>query len=353
MKNITISSALLISLLLGIPAVCSASYLGPAEMFNAYAISSINYGSVDIEGVVGSAGDTTFQGSDVGHKNNSSEYSMYAGGNVSLSDHHVYNGGIEAGGGVELQNIGMSIYGAGFSNNDTHKISSGDNFTGSDGTVGDIYATGTISTTSLNTGTQNPGSAFSASVDHDQITSDILNASSTYAAARANGSVIDQYGTLIFTGGSDLNIFNVSAEKLSNSDAWKFSGLGTFVLNILGTELLIETFSGFQFTDGASSDMLIYNFVQAVDLDIRGSLYGTVLAPLANTYLDGSGVLNGSIYTNELIGDGQINAIYFDGIGPEIDEIAQVPAPTTLSLFGIGLLAQLRRNRKNLAATKG
>jgi len=320
-----------------------ATPLGSADMFNAYATGSINYGSVDIEGVVGSAGNITFLGGDVGRHNNTSEYSMYSGGNVSLTKHHVYNGGIEAAGDVNVQKIGMSVYGSGFSDNDTHKIRSGANFEGHDGTVGDIYASGSITTdSSINTGTTNPGSSFAPSVNHAQISTDIQNASSAYAAADVNGSIDNVYGKLVFNGGSELNVFDISAQALSDSHTWEFSGLGTFVLNILGTNLTLETFSGFSFTNGASREMLLYNFIQAIDLNIRGRLDGSILAPLATTNLDGSGVLNGSIYTKALIGKGQINSVSFNGTGTT----SSVPNPATLTLMLIGFAGLFSRYRK-------
>ena len=44
-----------------------ATPLGTAEIFNAYSRTNFNYGSVDIEGVIGAGGNIVYQGGDTGH----------------------------------------------------------------------------------------------------------------------------------------------------------------------------------------------------------------------------------------------------------------------------------------------
>jgi len=472
MKNITISSTLLISLLLGIPVVCSASYLGPAEMYNAYAISSFNYGSTDIQGIIGSGGDINYDGGDVGSTADpvTNPYSIYSGGNVTLTGHAVKNGGIQADGAVTTTdtsiagdiNSGSSVTitrgsmasGATIDNDGdltTNNFqvqgtvtSQGSVSITSGSTLGPINATGNVTTSKAGLGgditsegqieikegsmasplnfTSNgdfkannnlikghvhtggtftgksgsivgtveavggrgPGNTYyiapanmvegaaatapnvsiaahqSDAIDHGAIADAILNASSTFASMPANGTVSEPYSNQwLFSGSSDLNIFDIDGSTLGFFDSLTFDGLAgaAFVLNVAGTEINygLGKAGGFHFLNDLfefDPSKILFNFFEAEILNIHGSLHGTVLAPLADVTTDGSGTIFGSLYADNISGTSQINSIYFDGSSPEIGEIAQVPAAATLSLFGIGLLALLRRNRKNLAATK-
>ncbi len=340
-----------------------AGPLNTAGMFNVYASGSINYGSVDIEGVVGSAGDITFSnGGDIGQHNNSNEsgraneYSVYSGGDVSLNNFQLYNGGIQADGNVNVQNFGMSnmVNGTnqGFSGDDAHKIVSGGNVYGRNGTVGDVYANGSIDMdSSITTGIKTAGAAFSSSIDYGQVNSDMLAASAAYGSMASTTSYTYGWGgnQLIFTGVDDLNIFDVTAEALTNANGWKFAGTGTIVLNILGnlasnTSLALNGEST-QFTGGLAADMVLYNFSTALELDITGSIFGSVLAPLATTYADGSGTLWGSLYTNNLTGIHQINEVAFNGVGASSTPVS-TPATLPLLLAGlVGLFWQTRRKR--------
>ncbi|MDH5302380.1 MAG: choice-of-anchor A family protein [Gammaproteobacteria bacterium] len=94
-------------LLLAFAAPLQATTLQAVGQFNAYAISSFNYQSTDIEGMIGSGGDVTYVGGDVGRNNVSSPYSIYSGGNVLLQGHAVKNGGIQANGSVTTTDVGI------------------------------------------------------------------------------------------------------------------------------------------------------------------------------------------------------------------------------------------------------
>ncbi len=368
-----------------------ATPLGSADMFNAYSLTTFNYGSVDIEGVIGAGGNIVYQGGDTGRKADSSTpYTVYGGGDVTITNHHVYNGGIQARGKITVSGSGIdggistkdsadltggnynnetivsekdtTLRSATFSNGTVHvggnfKNESGGNFAGS------TLVKGPGATTSadgwyLNQGSVVNGAAPSVEIiDHAQISTDIKNTSDLYAAQTANGTVSNPFSEQwVFNGNSDLNIFDFSGADLAHLSKLSFEGArdATYVFNVSGENIdfgsLGDNIGGwFFYNEQMSVDLfddlsskILFNFYEATSLDIYGSVFGSILAPLADVYYT-NGAINGSLYANSISGDGQINNILFTGEGPANN----VPEPAPLALLSLGLIPLLMRKKGN------
>jgi len=368
-----------------------ATPLGSADMFNAYSLTTFNYGSVDIEGVIGARGNIVYQGGDTGRKADSSTpYTVYGGGDVTITNHHVYNGGIQARGKITVSGSGIdggistkdsadltggnynnetivsekdtTLRGATFSNGTVHiggnfDNESGGNFAGSTLIKGP-GATTTADGWYLNQGSVVNGAAPNVEIiDHTQISADIRSASDLYAAQVANGTVSNPFSEQwIFNGNSDLNIFDFSGADLAHLSKLTFEGArdATYVFNVSGENIdfgsLGDNIGGwFFYNEQMSVDLfddlsskILFNFYEATSLDIYGSVFGSILAPLADVhYTDGA--INGSLYANSISGDGQINNILFTGEG----STNNVPEPAPLALLGLGLIPLLMRKKGN------
>jgi choice-of-anchor A domain-containing protein len=379
-------------LLTSLPAL--ATPLGTADMFNAYATGNMTYGSVDIEGVIGSSGNITFNGGDTGRKANG-PYTIYSGGDVNITNHHIYHGGVQAGGNVSisgtsvdgsisnkgattLTNMGFGVPAASVTSGGNVTFSgmslngsvyTGGNFVGGNGAgvTGKVTASGTVTAPSwyLKGGYEEGAVPPVVNIiDHQQVAQDIQNASNAYAQMDASGAVLNPYAEQwIFDGDQSLNIFDFNGADLAHITQFTFDGArdATYVFNISGTDISfgsngdkiggwLYNFEGFieKMQVGLFDDIssrILFNFYEATSLDIYGSVFGSILAPSADVYVYGGtlgGAINGSLYAKNISGDGQINNISFDG-----EEPRQVPEPASLALLAIGLVPLLMRRRGN------
>lgn len=148
--------------------------------------------------------------------------------------------------------------------------------------------------------------------------------------------------------GSDnnLNIFNVSAAKLSDCDAFNVNvpATSTVLINIVddnGHSLALSNF-GISLNNGLSKQHVVFNtssitHITASSVGINGSL----LAPKA--YFDSQfSNLDGQLIANQFSGGYQINSFNFTGNLPA----APVPEPGTWAALGLGAAAMLRRRKK-------
>lgn len=389
-----------ISLLLA-SAPTMATPLGTADMFNAYGLSGFNYENVDIEGVIGSAGNITYTKGDTGREAGSTPYTVYGGGDVTITDHHVYNGGIQAGGKITVSGSGIdggistkdsadltggnynnetiisekdtTLRSTTFTNGTVHVGGNFDNENGGTFTGSTLFkgpgATTTADGWYLNQGTVVDGAAPNVElIDHAQISADIKSASDNYAAQTANGTVTNPFSEQwVFSGGSDLNIFDFDGSDLAHLSVLTFEGArdATYVFNVSGENIdfgsLGDKIGGwFYFADQMNvslfddlSSKILFNFYEATSVDIYGSVFGSILAPLADVYVYGGdlgGAINGSVYANNLAGYGQINNIAFTGMDVPPSR-GQVPIPATLWLMGLGMIALLRQQTQRRKTT--
>ena len=175
--------------------------------------------------------------------------------------------------------------------------------------------------------------------------------SNTLTLLQTTGSANYQYGGIYLSGDnvSDLQVFNVSGDELSNATWWAaLSSIPSdahIILNVSGTDV---TVSGGQQALYDWSDKVLFNFYEAEQLAIQNiTLQGSVLAPYADVFTSGA-TINGQIIARQIEGSfsttGQKYSPYSGGGGA-------VPEPSTLLLLASALSGAagwggLRRRRK-------
>lgn len=329
-KNITIASLLLPFLLFISTSFAFASPFGAAGKFNVYSMGSIDIIRSNFQGIAGAGGNIVAEDFQVGDGIGSSQdYTLYAGGNINATYGSNFNGGIEAEGYIDVNNIYVE-----------GSINTGTDFIGFDGTVmGNINAANSTSVTNMFVAGDVTNNPFSATIDHLEIANQLINTSADYSALTANSFYTSDFGgdILTFTGVSGLNIFDITAAEFLNS--WgtiKFVGSenASFLLNVSGSDVNIVG-KGFDL-EGVALDMIVFNAFEATDLYMENiGLPGTMLAPYADTYFD-TARIDGRLYVANLYGSDTLVA-------------APVPEPATIFLMGLGLAILFIRQvkRKN------
>jgi len=288
----------LAALLLG-SAVTSthAGLVGPAAAYNAFVFGDF----------------TSSQGDAVGN--------LAAGGDVSLKNYSVASGisgssaRLVAGGTVTATNGG---------------VGSGQN--------GTIYASGT---TQLTRFTAKGGIQSQGLVDFDGAESQYKNLSISLGALAANGSSSVISGGLNLTGtNSDLNIFSVSGNDLTNTNSIYIDAAAgsTVLINVTGSGQVFQ--KGQVFLTGVDSANVIYNFSDAETLSLAGTKnpLGTVFAPFADV-TGGYGALDGQLIAKSFNGNIEFHNVSFEG------NLTTVPIPAAVWLFGsaLGLVGGIAR----------
>ena len=147
-----------------------------------------------------------------------------------------------------------------------------------------------------------------ALLDFNAATAELNALSHGYAALAQNGTVRNQFGTIILTGtNTGQNVFNVPASMLWDAfDLIIRTPAGSSALvNITGTDARMQ-FMGFHL-EGVSKENVILNFPQATNLTFQGiGIFGNVLAPWAHVEFS-NGQLNGTMVACSWSGYGQIN----------------------------------------------
>ena len=96
-------------LLLASPVSQAVPLLGPATDYNVFVFNSIDVDHSNTHGRIAAGGDIYMDNYSVGGGASQSDYSVVAGGSVKFSDGTISNGGILAGGNIDLH--GQSING--------------------------------------------------------------------------------------------------------------------------------------------------------------------------------------------------------------------------------------------------
>jgi choice-of-anchor A domain-containing protein len=157
-------------------------------------------------------------------------------------------------------------------------------------------------------------SAQGTPVDFSARFAGLRSLSSRLAGLTANGTVTrESWGGVMLQGTDpDVNVFQVAASIFDGAVLLSINApAGSFVVvNITGAS---ATFTGFgnEFRGGIDENGILYNFVEATQLNAEGyGFWGTVLAPYADvTFNDGS--WDGGIYARSFTGDaeGHINPL--------------------------------------------
>ena len=182
----------------------------------------------------------------------------------------------------------------------------------------------------------------------------LSNLSNELASLATTGQSYSQYGGMytVGDGASEVQVFNVSGDKLSSATWWQsLSSIpddAWIIFNVSGTDIDL---TGGQWALVDWSDKIIFNLYQAQTLGINSiTVQGSILAPYADVTASGATVaanlvaksLSGSLSTL-----GQGFTAYNNGGG--VTPGAAAPEPGTLLLVGsalFGTAGLLRRRRK-------
>ena len=176
-----------------------------------------------------------------------------------------------------------------------------------------------------------------------------LTGLSTYLSSLPSigGTVtVDSNGRYTLTANSSITVFNLTASQFSNLTAINTNG-NTVTVNVSGTSITYNsgnnfTVDGVQATAGSSAaSKILFNFGNAVSLNLQGSLDGVILATEAT--LTGNTQLNGQVFVDNLDYSGEIHGTPFNGTIP-----SPVPEPSTLALMGSGLVGCMWKLKRRI-----
>ena len=284
-----------------------------AGKYNTFIFNNFS-GSSDTQGSLAVGGNAKLDHYSVGDQLNPtySGDSLVVGGNLNYSGGRVYYGDISVGG---KANVDSSV---------TNGLSSSQSF---------------------NQGVNNLSVDFAAEEKYLQ------NLSQNLSGMTATGSsgILWNGMQVKGDGASDLQVFNLDGNDLSKSTWWHaLSGIpddATIVLNISGKNAKL---SGGQQVLAGFSNRVLFNFYEALNLEISGiRVEGSILAPYA-TINNAQGVIQGNVIAKNLSGSIQQNLNPFQGYGGDTPG-GETPEPGTLLLLGSGLgvfLAGRRFRRK-------
>lgn len=279
---------------------------------NVYTAGNFKAISSDVEGSIVAGGNVTIENYAVNlnHKPAYTNYSVVAGGNLSLTSGTIHNGQVYAGGATAYKNAAEAPR-----------------------------------------STVNP-------VDFAAATQQFKDIASGLSGVAATGSLVREYSAnkVIGSGKGGVDVFNVDAAFFDGGNNWVLSGLTpgqTLIFNISGKDGGFNNGNiGFFPLDAYN---VLFNFFEAETVDVKG-IIGSVLAPYA-TVKAGWGVINGQVIADTWDSSVQVNSNHYFGSvevpgfelagNPPVEPPADVPEPATLALMMAGAtgLFALRRRR--------
>lgn len=325
--------------------------------FNVYALHDIGtaahpYNS-DFQGIAGSGNDTFLQSFSLNLKGGQpafAPYSLYSGGQVSISSSEIKNGGIEAGG--NITSTSSAING---------NLSSGGNLLGKSGTInGNVILEGTNQAKSSLTikGTVSTNQTYQPIVNQTTVQAYFKNASSFWGSLSPTANYTISFGTLTLNNlVSGRNVVDISLGSFNSLFTIQASGPADafIVFNIKDSTTTANDFlhaASLNLTGGLTINNILLNLPNASSLDLMGGTYTSILAPLADLTFS-SGVLQGNLIAQNLYGNGQVNSGFFIGFPNDEHNFVKTPEPSTYlacgSMLTVILILLRKRNSTKVA----
>lgn len=150
---------------------------------------------------------------------------------------------------------------------------------------------------------------------------------------------------------SSLAVFNISSSDLLGGSIQSINADPsiTIIVNVSGTNVTVTANNN----NNEKNTKVIFNFYEAVTLNIETTFNYSVLAPLANVKVSGGGV-KGTVVSGNLDQYSEIRPVLFNGVLPptgtsnSVDPAPAVPLPPSILLLGgafagLGVLRRARR----------
>ncbi len=309
--------------------------LGDAAKYNAFIKDDFSITGSDIQGRMAVGGDFKVSGQyDVGVKINS--FGMGDGPSIIV------------GGNVVKTGTGhLNIFGENGAANS-----------------GDLVYAGTISGSVVD-GNEVKTAEKNLPVDFDNAFSYLEQLSDDLMAKTASGSTTQNGWYLDFVStektADNVYVFNVTQAQ-AKSGGWNVNGVSdnaTIVFNIIGSgkvslsNYIDLSINGKSISDsfnqdnlaGRSNQQVLFNFANAAELDLKTTLYGSVLAPSADISASTQPIWGQVIAKSWDSSNAQINYNPFSPVGKPTAAV-DVPEPATVWLFLLAFLYMFARQQK-------
>jgi choice-of-anchor A domain-containing protein len=285
--------------LLSFTSFIHAGFVDIAAGYNAISFGNMNLQNSDSHGKLAASGNVTLSSYRVGEDASSSDYSVVAGGNVTLTNGSVLNGGIYAGGNANVTNATVS---------------------------GKITQKGT-----------------SSPINFTEKLSEATALSKNLVAISATGTSVNNSGALVLTGTNlDVNYFTIDGGILDDIYSLKVSiPTGSVaIINVTGTNIKTNYLT----MSGADATQILFNFSDATSVDLYGTINGSVLAAKATVTIN-NGNYYGTYITGSLSGNGELHLATFNEKTTQVPE-SSVDSNLIVGLCFLGLLVLISKRKQ-------
>ncbi|MCB2226462.1 MAG: choice-of-anchor A family protein [Desulfarculaceae bacterium] len=306
---LTVAVAALALLGLAGPALATNVNLGTAGAYSAFVLHDLDVRYNQTTGAYAVGGDADLRSYTIGYGVGPSDNSLVVGGNLKSNIAPVASGQVQVGGKAKLPSW--------------------------------------VDRSNIHQKQSNLPVDFGASQQY------LEDLSGTLSLLQTTGAATYKYGGIYLNGdgSSDLQVFNISGNDLSNTNWWAaLSSIPSdahIILNVSGDDISLQ---GGQQALTDFSDKILFNFYEAEQLAINNiTVQGTILAPYAEILTSGA-TINGQIIAKQIEGSfnttGQSYSPYSGGG-------AAAPEPGTLLLLASALGGAAGWGRLRLRRKKG